>query len=222
MSASQSQFDAIGANHRLEPVIRLSDENPDCQLKSELNSGSEEIAPVETLQLRGSCPHCGRLRNKSALPLEFAAGFGLAVLCMLALSWRPDWQDHAPSAVVTPSSPHETVIARPYRHLEQSLTASISYNRTLHVFRVENRDGFTWTDCHLSLNSRGISGYDLLAESIKPGLTGAPLLQSSEFIDPDGKKFDPATENVATLDLDCESPQGRLYYGGKFGADDPR
>ena len=175
---------------------------------------------METHQLRGKCPHCGRLRQKSVLPLEFAAGFGLAVLCMLAWSWRSDGQDQAPSAVVRPSSPRETVIARPYRHLEQSLTASVSYNRTLHVFRVENRDGFTWTDCHLSLNSHGIAGYELAAESIKPGLTDAPLLQSSEFIDPDGKKFDTATESVATLDLDCGSPQGRLYYDGKFGADD--
>jgi hypothetical protein len=74
----------------------------------------------------------------------------------------------------------------------------------------------------VSLNSRGISGYDLAIKSINPGLTDAPLLQSADFIDPDGEKFDPATESVATLDLDCESPQGRLYYGGKFGPDDPR
>jgi hypothetical protein len=186
------------------------------------DGATEELAPVETHQLRGICPHCGRLRKKSALPLEFAAGFGLAVLCMLSLTWRSDGQDHPPSAVVTPSSPHETVIARPYRHLERSLTASVSYNRTLHVFRVENRDAFTWTDCQVSLNSHGISGYDLTVKSIKPGLTDALLLHSAEFIDPDGEKFDPATASVATLDLDCESPQGRLYYGGKFGADDAR
>lgn len=175
---------------------------------------------METLPLRGNCPHCGQLRKKSALPLEFAAGFGVAVLFMLAWSWRADWQAHAPSVIVTPSSSHETVIARPYRQLEHSLNAFISYNRTLHIFRVENRDAFTWSDCHVSLNSHGFSGYDLAVESIKPGLTDASLLQSIDFIDPDGKKFDPATESVAKLDLDCESPQGRLYYGAKFGADD--
>ena len=177
---------------------------------------------METVQLRENCPHCGRLRKKSALPFEFAAGFGLAVFSMLAWSWRSDWQDHASSALVTPSSPHETLIARPYRHLEQSLTASISYNRTLHVFRVENRDAFAWMDCQVSLNSHGISGYELAVTSIKPGLTAAPLLQSVEFIDPDGQRFDAVTESVATLDLACESPQGRLYYGGRFDADDPR
>ena len=174
---------------------------------------------METLQQRGDCPHCGRLRKKSALPLEFGAGFGLAVLFMLALSWRSNWQDHGPSAIVTPPSPQETVTARPYRHLEHSLTASVSYNRTLHIFRVENRDAFTWTDCQVSLNNHGISGYDLAVESIKPGLTDATLLQSTAFINPDGKQFDSATESVATFDLDCESPHGRLYYGGKFGAD---
>jgi hypothetical protein len=176
---------------------------------------------VEALQLRGTCQQCGRLRKKSALPLEFAAGFGLAVLCMLALSWRSDWQSRAPGAIVTPSSPHGTVIARPYRDLERSLTASIGYNRTLHVFRVENRDAFAWTDCHVDLNTHGLSGYDLAVKSIKPGLANAPLLQSNEFVDPDGGEFDPATESVATLDLDCESPQGRLYYGGEFGTDEP-
>lgn len=173
------------------------------------------------LRLRGTCPQCGRLRKKSALPLEFAAGFGLAVLCMLALSWRSDSQGRAPSVIVRPSSSRGTVIARPYRDLERSLTATIGYNRTLHVFRVENRDAFAWTDCHVDLNTHGLSGYDLAVKSIKPGLTNAPLLPSTEFIDPDGEKFDPATESVATLDLDCESPQGRLYYGGKFGTDDP-
>ena len=44
------------------------------------DGATEELAPVETHQLRGICPHCGRLRKKSALPLEFAAGFGLAVV----------------------------------------------------------------------------------------------------------------------------------------------
>lgn len=32
MPASQSQFEAVGANHRLEPVIRLSDELSEFQL----------------------------------------------------------------------------------------------------------------------------------------------------------------------------------------------
>lgn len=176
---------------------------------------------MEALQGHRTCPQCGRLRKKSALPLEFAAGFGLAVLCMLALSWRSDSQGRAAVAIVTPSSLHGTEIARPYRDLERSLTASIGYNRTLHVFRVENRDAFAWTDCHVGLNIHGLSGYDLAVKSIKPGLANAPLLQSTEFVDPDGKEFDPATESVTTLDLDCESPQGRSYYGGKFGPDDP-
>ena len=82
---------------------------------------------------------------------------------------------------------------------------------------MENRDTFPWANCQFSLNSHGISAYELQVESIKPGLTEAALLQSAAFVDPDGKKFDPSTDKVATLDLDCETTHGHLYYKGKFG-----
>jgi zinc ribbon protein len=167
-----------------------------------------------------ACPHCGRPGRKAHLPIELAGGLGLAVICILAFSWHFAWQDDTATAGVTPPAPPQTVIARPYRHLEQSLTALVSYNRTLKLLRVESQDGFPWTDCQLSLNSHRISGYDLGVKSIEPGLTDAALLRSAEFVDPDGKTFDPSTSSVATLDLDCASPHGRLYYGGKFGAAD--
>jgi hypothetical protein len=126
------------------------------------------------------------------------------------------------TASVTSPPPQQTIIARPYRQLERSLSAAIGYNRTLYIFRVENRDTFPWTDCQLSLNSQGISGYDLEVESIKPGITEAVLLQSAEFADSKGKRFDPSADKVAMLDLDCETPSGRLYYEGKFGPSDSR
>jgi len=113
----------------------------------------------------------------------------------------------------------ETAIAQPYRALEQSLTASIGYNRKLHLFRVENRDAFPWTHCLFSLNSHGVSGFNLEVETIGAGLTEAALLQASDFVDGAGRKFDPAIDRVATLDLDCETPHGHLYYGGKFVAE---
>jgi hypothetical protein len=164
-----------------------------------------------------ACPHCGRPGKKSFLSIELAAALGVAVACLIALSWHATWQGDNASADVIPAAPAETLIARPYRQLERSLTAVISYNRRLNLLRVENRDAFAWNDCQISLNSHGISGYDLTLKSIKPGLTDAALLQSADFVDADGNKFDPSTSGVATLDLDCESPQGRLYYGGRFG-----
>jgi hypothetical protein len=42
------------------------------------------------------------------------------------------------------------------------------------------------------------------------------LLASAEFVDGDGHKFDPATERLATLDIACDTPQGRRSFGGKF------
>ena len=169
-----------------------------------------------------ACPQCGRPSKKSRLPLEITAGLSFAVISVIALSGHSGWQEDTATTSVTSPAPQETVIARPYRRLERSLAASIGYNRTLYLFRVENRDTFPWTHCQLSLNSQGISGYELEVESVKPGLTEAVLLQSSEFADSNGKGFDPSADKVATLDLDCETPGGRLYYEGKFGPSDSR
>jgi hypothetical protein len=163
-----------------------------------------------------ACPRCGRPGKSSILSIELAAALGVAVVCLVALTWHSTWQDETDRASVVAPAPAETIIARPYRQLEQSLTAVISYNRRLSLFRVENRDAFAWRDCQISLNSHGISGYELTLTSINPGLTDAALLESVEFVDADGRKFDPSTTSVATLDLDCESPHGHLYYGGRF------
>src|SRR5215469_147494 len=127
-----------------------------------------------------SCPHCGRPRKKSNLPIEIVAGVSIAFICVVALAWHSGSADDNASDAVASNTPPETAIARPYQ-LERSLSAFIGYNRTLDTFRVENRDTFPWTSCQFSLNSRGISGYELQVESIKPGLTEAALLRSAEF-----------------------------------------
>jgi hypothetical protein len=167
-----------------------------------------------------ACPHCGRPGKKSRPPIEIAVGLGIAVLCIAGLAWQSSWDNEAARGEVAPVANPETAIARPYRQLTQSLDAFVGYNRTLYLFRVENRDAFAWTHCLLSLNSHGISGYELEVESIKPGLTEAALLQIAEFVDTEGQKFDPTTNQVATLDLDCETPGGHRYYRGKFGSRD--
>jgi hypothetical protein len=165
-------------------------------------------------------PHCSRASKRSRLPIEIVAGLGLGLLCIAALAWQSGWDDEAARSSAAPVAHPETAIARPYRQLTQSLDAFIGYNQTLHLFRIENRDAVPWTHCELSLNSHGISGYDLEVESIKPGLTDAALLQSVEFVDAEGRKFDATTTQVATLDLDCEIPDGHRYYRGKFGPRD--
>jgi hypothetical protein len=166
------------------------------------------------------CPHCGRPNEKSRLPLEIAGAAAVAILAVLALAQWSGTHDETPRGNAPPRA-RETVIAHPYRMLERSLTASIGYNRSLHVFRIENRDSFPWTSCLLSLNSHGISSLRLEVDTIKSGLTEAVLIQSTEFVDDDGKKFDPATSDVARLDLDCETPHGQRYYGGEFGSATP-
>jgi hypothetical protein len=169
-----------------------------------------------------SCPHCGRPRTKARFPIELAAALGLGVIWLVASAWHSSWTDDTVGDNAAATVAPETVIARPYRQLEQGLSAFVGYNQTLYLLRVENRDPFPWTNCQVSLNSRGISGYELDVKSINPGLTEAAFLQSAEFADPDGKKFDPSANRVVTLDLDCETPHGHLYYGGRFGANDSR
>jgi len=165
-----------------------------------------------------ACPHCGRPNRKATFTIEFAAGLGLAAIC--AVTWALNSSSReAPPGEVIPPTPHETIFARPYRETELQLTAFIGYNRTLHLFRIENGDLFPWSDCQLSLNSPGISGYDLDVKTIKPGLTDAVLLQSADFSDTDGRRFDPSTAEVRTLDVDCDTPRGRLRYGGRFVVD---
>jgi hypothetical protein len=162
------------------------------------------------------CPHCGRPKQKPRLLLEIAGGAAVALICVVALAQWSGTHGDTPKNSVPPQA-RETVIAHPYRMLERSLTASIGYNRSLHVFRIENRDAFAWTNCLLSLNSHGISSLKLEVDTIKSGLTEAVLIESTEFVDDDGKTFDPTTSEVARLDLDCESPDGQRYYGGEFG-----
>ena len=166
-----------------------------------------------------ACPHCGRPRKKSGLTVEIVGGLSLGAICVIIWALNSVAHDEAAREGPAPTVPRGTIVARPYRQLDSGLTAFVGYNRTLHVFRIENRDTFPWTDCLLSLNSHGLSGYELAVETIEPGLTDAALLQSAGFSDPDGKRFDTSTDPVATLDLDCETPQGRRVYAGKFATE---
>ena len=150
------------------------------------------------------------------MTIEIVGCLSLGAICMIMWALNSVSHDEAARDSVAPTDPRGTIVARPHPRLASELTAFAGYNRTLHVFRIENRDAFPWTDCLVSLNSHGLSGYELAVETIKPGLTDAALLESAGFSDPEGKRFDTSTDQVATLDLDCETPQGRRVYRGKF------
>lgn len=167
-----------------------------------------------------ACPHCGRPNRKPSSPIELSGILVIAVVCAGALIWR--LSTRSPPAVESAAvSAPETILARPSRDGE-GLTATIGYNRKLVLFRVENRDAFTWTHCQLSLNAHGISsGYTRDIESIAPGIAQAALIGAAEFVGDDGRSFDAATEAVATLDMACETPKGHLSYGGSFMPQNP-
>lgn len=162
-----------------------------------------------------ACPHCGRPFRKGSSPVELSGILIIAVVCAGALIWRLSTRSQGaaePASAVAP----ETTFAQPVRE-GPGLTAHVGYNRKLLLFRVENGDAFAWSNCQLSLNAQGISsGYTHEIAAIRPGITDAALIESAEFVDGDGRHFDPATQQVATLDLACETPQGHRAYGGKF------
>jgi hypothetical protein len=162
-----------------------------------------------------ACPNCGRPNRRSSSPIELSGILIIAVVCAAVLLWRLSSQYQAPSDAARVLPP-ETMVAQPARQ-GAGLTATVGYNRTLFNLRVENGDPFAWTGCQLSLNAQGVSsGYTREVETIRPGLTEAALLASGEFVDADGRRFDPAAQQVATLDIACETPHGRRSYAGRF------
>jgi hypothetical protein len=161
------------------------------------------------------CPHCGRPNRRSTSPIELSGVLIIAVVCAGALLWRLSSR-YAGSSETAPAVAPETTVAQPSRPNE-GLGATVGYNRRLFMFRVQNGDPYPWTNCQLSLNAQGISsGYIREVAAIRPGLTNAALLESVDFVDGDGRKFEPATQQVATLDISCETPKGHRSYGGKF------
>ena len=156
-----------------------------------------------------------RSPRKPASPIELSGVLIIAAVCAGFLMWRlsmrqPDSPER-PQAVAS-----ETTIAQPTR-AGTGLSARVGYNSRLKLFRVENGDAFAWSSCQLSLNAAGISsGYTHALETIEPGITGAALIESAEFIDSEGHRFDAERQQVATLDVACQTPQGPRAYGGRF------
>ena len=162
-----------------------------------------------------ACPHCGRPNRRSSSPIELSGILVIAVVCAGALIWRLSSQHPGPAEPAR-ALPPETAIAQP-AGAGAGLAATVGYNRRLFLLRVQNGDPYAWTNCQLSINAQGISaGYTRDVETIRPGITEAALLASAEFVDGDGRRFDPATQEVATLDVACETPGGQRSYGGRF------
>jgi hypothetical protein len=162
-----------------------------------------------------ACPHCGRPNRQAATPVELSGILIIAALCAGVLVWRLSLRYEAPRESAA-AIPPETVIASPSRDPE-GLRALVGYNRRLSLLRVENLDAFAWSHCQLSLNARGVSsGYTHDVESIRPGITEAALIESAEFLGDSGRRFDPATEPVASLEIACDTPQGTQSYAGRF------
>jgi hypothetical protein len=141
------------------------------------------------------------------LPLVLAAALGSLSGCSGRHSAAPAAAQPAPSSSTPPSS----APSLPARRADPELTAEIGFSHTQSLFRIENRDKFTWSNCQFILNAHGTTpGYTLGVASVKSGLEETATLRAADFTDTAGKKFDAAVDRVATLDFGCDTPQGRL------------
>ena len=162
-----------------------------------------------------ACPHCGRPTATRSSAIGLAGIVAIAAVCAGAMIWRLSSKYEAPGGPAR-ALPPATTIAQPGPG-GSGLAATVGYNRKLFLLRVQNGDSFAWSNCELSIDAHGISsGYTRPVGTIRPGITEAALLASAEFVDGEGHGFDPATQLVATLDVACDTPQGRRSYQGTF------
>ena len=161
-----------------------------------------------------ACPHCGRPSRTGSSAIGLSVIVAILAVCAGALIWSLSSRQEAPGGPAR-AFPPATTIAQPARG--GGLAATVGYNRRLFLLRVQNGDSFPWSNCELSINAQGISsGYTHPVETIRPGITEAAMVASAEFVDGEGHSFDPATQQVATLDVACETAQGHRSYQGKF------
>ncbi len=145
-----------------------------------------------------------------------AAGHALLAAALAALLGCSGQHGAVPAAAQPPPAA-PTGPSPPAQRSDRGLSAEIGYSATLLLFRIENRDDFAWSNCQFNLNAQGTEpGYTLEIAGVKPGLTEAAQLRVGDFTDASGAKFDAAAQKVMTLDFGCDTPQGRLYYGGQF------
>jgi hypothetical protein len=161
-----------------------------------------------------------RARRSPAVSRAFRSRLALLPAVLAVLLGCSGQQGAVPAA--TRPAPSASQPSQPAHQADRGLTAEIGYNATLLLFRVENRDTFAWSNCQFNLNAQGTDpGYTLEVASVKPGLTEAAQLRVGEFTDAAGRKLDTAAHKVMTLDFGCDTPQGRLYYGGQFRLGEP-
>jgi|SRR5450631_178349 hypothetical protein len=80
---------------------------------------------------------------------------------------------------------------------------------------IENADTGDWSHCSLDINFQGNAGYSYKYLDVASQATGAVSL--NDFARGDGERFDPATQKVQSLYLDCDTTAGRRNWAGQFG-----
>jgi hypothetical protein len=143
----------------------------------------------------------------SGLAMLLAVALGLLSGCSARQSAVPTPARAAP----TPAPRSAAISSQPAHAAAVHLTAEIGYSHAQTLFHVENRDTFPWSNCQFTLNAQGTTpGYTLVIASMKPGIEGTAVLRAGDFTDAAGRKFDPVVNTVSTLDVGCDTPQGRL------------
>jgi hypothetical protein len=113
-----------------------------------------------------------------------------------------------PAATLTqqPAKPPEP--NPPARELEAVIEFDGSH------LKVTNDDGLFWRNCRIDINAHGLShGYSQMVQQI-----GDPvLLDITEFVTSDGERFNPFERKLLTVDIACDTDDGREYFSGQMG-----
>lgn len=162
------------------------------------------------------CPHCGVSRpvKRSGVLQAIAAAVVLLPLgfCVLVLATpspeRPDSVQTVPQQTQT-TEVDEVEDSGPI----PQLNPTVRFTGTM--IRITNTASVAWTDCEVELNAGIIrSGWSQAVSSIAPGETAEGGILA--FTRSGGERFNPATHQIETVDVYCDTPAGSAFWSGKF------
>ena len=73
-------------------------------------------------------------------------------------------------------------------------------------FTITNKDDYDWNDCKVEVNS----GYSMRGKKFSAGETYTVGLM--QFVDKNGKRFNPFTHKVESIYLSCKNEDGQSTY----------
>ena len=125
-----------------------------------------------------------------------------------------DTSPPAPSAA--PMKPKPVKAPKPVSPAEKPIELQGFFQFDGLRLRVSNVDAFPWKNCRIDVNAHGLShGYSLFVAEI----TDPVYLDIREFVTSDGERFNPIERKPQSIDIACDTPNGRESFWGPMEAE---